>query len=203
MSLRSKEKIRKILKISGIVLISTIIIFSSVIISIGTYIEKSHSNFYYIEEKNTINFTYPDDTYLYDKKEVRKKLEKLTGIKCYTYREEYFSLDLKYSAYCVIIRREIVIDESLSYYGYVKSLCHELCHLKYLSAKERYVDYKTFVLLYESNEPGFRNTALWYADIVMRGNPYDEPIIENGKKVPEYNSWHYMYNYLQEVGYGS
>ena len=41
---------RKILKISSIVLISTIIIFSSIIISIAAYIEKSHSNFYYIED---------------------------------------------------------------------------------------------------------------------------------------------------------
>lgn len=109
----------------------------------------------YVAPQHSILIERPNPTYYYSKDLIRTKLEYLTGVKYYIYKEKVTKP--KYYARTSFMFRTIAIDNSLTINEYVEVLCHELLHLKFNTANERFTQYQTFVFLYNSE---FRQTAL-------------------------------------------
>ncbi len=73
-----------------------------------------------------------------------------------------------------IMLKLIVLDNNLSLEDYAITLTHELVHLTYFTANERYTSFKTFQILYESKNEYFKNVALAYANLDFSGNTTKE-----------------------------
>lgn len=54
----------------------------------------------------------------------------------------------------------ILVDNSIDGWELVKTLAHELCHIKYYTANETFTEYMTFVELYESDNYILKQVAL-------------------------------------------
>ena len=109
----------------------------------------------YVEPTDIISVQYKEVDYGYSKSTIKDKLENIVGVRHYIYIEK--NTNKKYFGITNFIFRTIVIDKSLTAYDYVEVLCHELIHLKYNTANERFTQYKTFVYLYNSE---FKQSAL-------------------------------------------
>lgn len=83
------------------------------------------------------------------KKYYRNKVEKITGLKFYIYKEK--RLDIL-GGYAHAPIRTIEIDDRLSGYGYCLAFMHEAIHITECIGQENYAHYMTFVKLYESEE---------------------------------------------------
>lgn len=62
-----------------------------------------------------------------------------------------------------IYNNRVIISDKISGYRFIETLAHELCHIKYYSVDETFVEYMTFVELYESRNRWLNNTAQWLA----------------------------------------
>lgn len=109
----------------------------------------------YITPTDIISMQYKEIDYGYSKSTIKDKLENIVGIKFYIYKEKNISSE--YLGRTNFIFRTIILDKNLTNNEYIEVLCHELLHLKYNTANERYTQYQTFVYLYNSE---FRQTAL-------------------------------------------
>lgn len=91
-----------------------------------------------------------------------------------------------------IYSRVIRMDIDRRDTGFVRTMTHEIMHIKLCSTNERYVCYETFKFLYEHNNTMFRYTAISYAinqlDGMWRNN--DEYNIED----------QIMYYFLEKQG---
>lgn len=132
-----------------------------------------------------VGVEYEDVDYGYSKKQIRNKLEKLTGVTLYFYNEKTLRDGDK--GVSNPMYRFIVIDKSLSANEYIEIMCHELMHLKYNTVNERYVQYHTFVTLFNSE---FRQIAL---NIVHK--------MQYGEYLYEYNCYAQICDYLKEVNF--
>lgn len=54
----------------------------------------------------------------------------------------------------------ILIDDDLQDTKYCETLCHEILHQCYYTSNERFVEYMTFVTLYESSDECLRNVGI-------------------------------------------
>lgn len=70
---------------------------------------------------------------------------------------------------CEMFRRNIILDDNLSYEYFTFCLAHELVHLTEFCYSERYVNLTTFNKLYSSGNEYFKNIALYFADLDLRG----------------------------------
>lgn len=109
----------------------------------------------YKHATNTIYIKRVEIEYNYSKQEIRNKLEDITGISWYIYREK----NLKEGTYgrTQLMFRTIEVEPSISENKYIEVVCHELLHLKYYTLNERFTTYQTFVTLYNSE---FKQVAL-------------------------------------------
>ena len=70
---------------------------------------------------------------------------------------------------CEMFTRNIILDDNLSYEYFTFCLAHELVHLTEFCYSERYVNLTTFNKLYSSGNDYFKNVALYFADLDIRG----------------------------------
>lgn len=109
----------------------------------------------FVEPNGAVSINYePNIDYGYDRHKIRQKLNALVGVHFYMYRERRLN---DCWGRTVILYRLVEVDRDIAINDYIETVCHELCHLKYNTANERYTQYKTFVTLYESE---FRQIAL-------------------------------------------
>lgn len=132
-----------------------------------------------------IEVEYKDVDYGYSKKQIRNKIEKLTGVNIYLYKEKYLREGDK--GICFPMFRFVIIDKNLTQNEYIECICHELTHLKYNTVNERYVQYQTFVTLFNSE---FRQIAI---NIVYK--------MQYGEYLYEYECYAQIYDYLKEVNF--
>lgn len=123
--------------------------------SINLLIQNMTLRMEYIAPTDIISMQYKEIDYGYSKSTIKDKLENIVGIKFYIYKEKNISSE--YLGRTNFIFRTIILDKNLTNNEYIEVLCHELLHLKYNTANERYTQYQTFVYLYNSE---FRQTAL-------------------------------------------
>lgn len=98
---------------------------------------------------------YKETDYGYSKSTIKDKLENIVGIKFYIYKEK--NICSEYLGKTNFMFRTITLDKNLTNNEYIEVLCHELLHLKYNTANERFTQYQTFVYLYNSE---FKQSAL-------------------------------------------
>ena len=135
---------------------------------------KSANTSIYVEYKEVTNYT---------KQEVKSKLEELLGLSCYFYQEKDLGEEISGVSYLMF--RFIIIEKDLNINDYIEVLCHEMIHLKYNTLNERFTQYKTFEVLYNSE---FNQVALNIAYNMKHGiYPY------------EYDCYAYIVEYLKQV----
>lgn len=123
---------------------------------------------------NKINIEYTEPTYNYSKTEIRNKLNHITGVSWYIYREKNLKEDI--SGRTQLLFRTIEVSPQLTTNEYIEVMCHELMHLKYHTRNERFAQYQTFVTLYNSE---FRDIALKIAyDMGERLYEYEDNCYE-------------------------
>ena len=88
------------------------------------------------------NLSYP-----YTRNEVRKKIENIVNVKHYLYFE-YSMKDADGRAVQII--RSVFLNKDTNLNKYIQDICHELIHIKYNTFNERFVQFKTFEYLYNS-----------------------------------------------------
>lgn len=141
----------------------------------------------YHEQRATIKLTYNTSFCKdYTRSELREKINRLTGVKHYIYKESNQTFNT--GAGTNLFINIVVVNKTNFNDDYVIYLTHELTHIKHHCANERYTQYQTFVTLYESEE--FHAVGLYMADMIQKGW---------GTKA--YNCWAQVYNYLKADGY--
>ena len=85
--------------------------------------------------------------------------------KFYIYLEK--DLKTKYTGLTLPVIRTIIIDDNVQGYEYCITFAHEVIHLNEFTLNERYVCYKTFVYLYESEK--LHDVGVWYANKQLYG----------------------------------
>lgn len=117
------------------------------VISLGVLIYPNFSHrMSYREPSQVTTFEHEKVDYKMSTGEIRNRIEDLVGIKSYWYSEK--SMDVIGTSNLYL--RHIIMDNTASQNDYVETFCHELLHIKYFTANDRFVNYKTFVTLYES-----------------------------------------------------
>lgn len=86
-----------------------------------------------------------------------------------------------------IFLKLIYLNKNLSNAEYIRVLAHEICHLKYMSSDECYVEYMTFVTLYNSSNELLRLVSL---DIALEHL--------TGRVDDDYNCSYYISKYLNK-----
>lgn len=156
----------KTLNIMIIVLI-VLIVLSIYPITIAIYSLTSHKLPFQYAESAYIDFEYKEIGYTH--KQVREHIEQLVGKLPYFYRERDILTSKNRYGETNLILRILTMHKNLDSYNYIFSFTHEYLHLKYITASERFVNLKTFELLYNSENNDFKNVAIWYANRDMSG----------------------------------
>lgn len=165
------------------------IIFASTMIGILIYSKTANK----LEYKETpIMSIYTN--YAHEPKEskqyYKEQIDELFNNPLYIYTEK--SVQSKgYYGKAYIIPRIVILDKSIDIKNYIFTLAHELVHIKYITECERFTNFQTFKVLYESNIPDLQYVALWYAKKDMAGKIHYE-----------YSCWAYIYEYLKGEYYG-
>ena len=98
----------------------------------------------------------------------RKLINKELEFSTYIYREVDFNSGLGGRAYLPFFH--IQVSKHLSDYDYVIVLAHEILHHKLFCSNEAYVEYETFVHLYESADEELHQFAIrWALDRLWYG----------------------------------
>lgn len=134
----------------------------------------------YVQPTRYIGVQYQHVTYSYSRQEVRNKLENILGVNHYIYIEK--ELEDNIGGYTYPMFRCIVINTNLSELDYVEAICHELIHLKYNTGSERFVQYQTFITLYNSEFKQVAINIIYY--------------LENGYYYYEYDCYAQIVEYL-------
>ena len=61
----------------------------------------------------------------------------------------------------MVVLNIVTLDNTLSGWEIISTLTHELCHIKYYSSNETFIEYISFVELYESGIDILENRAEW------------------------------------------
>ena len=75
-------------------------------------------------------------------------------LEVYDYDEYFLDLDwLSADGCCVVPFRKILIDDDLIGFSYIITLTHEILHYREYCSNDRYIEFMTFKVLFESNDP--------------------------------------------------
>ena len=88
-----------------------------------------------------------------------------------------------------IFTRKINIRETLDPFYQLGVIVHEMVHIKYYTANERFTEFKTFQLMYESNNEIVHNVGIWYG----------QNICDNYSG--EYDCSYFIVDYFQKNAY--
>lgn len=156
-----------------------IIIISVISLYILIYPNFSHK-MPYIESTQVPTFKQENIVYNMSTDDIRNTIEGLVGIKSYWYDEKPMVVAGTSNLYL----RRVVMDTTASQNDYIETFCHELLHIKHFTSNERFVNYKTFITLYESE---FRQVAL---NMAWK--------MQNGQCEKEYNCLAQICDYLAQ-----
>lgn len=152
------------------------------VISLGALIYPNFSHkMPYREPTKVLDLRHEQIEYKVSTGEIRGRIEDLVGVKLYWYSEKPLSERVGKSN---LHLRRVVMDSNAPQSDYIETLCHELLHIKHFTASERFVNYKTFVTLYESE---FRQVAI---NMALE--------MQNGKVEREYNCLAQICDYLAQ-----
>lgn len=157
-----------------------IIILSIVSLGMLIYPNFSH-NMPYKDTSVVLDISYEQVEYKMSTSQIRERIENLTGVNVYWYKENNLNGKVGKSN---LFLRQVVMDNEARQNEYIADFCHELLHIKYFTTNERFVTYKTFVTLYESE---FRQVAINMACEM-----------QNGKVDKEYNCLAQICDYLAQ-----
>ena len=76
---------------------------------------------------------------------------------------DYYEVELNWlhvSGFSATFFNAILVDDDLEHFNYCKILTHEILHYKTSSSDERYVEYLTFKVLYESDDIDLHNVGV-------------------------------------------
>ena len=90
-----------------------------------------------------------------------------------------------------ILLQQVYMDDNLKDYEIIYVLTHELCHLKYNTYNETYVEFMTFKELYESDNPILKLRAEWMV--------YEHCTLEV-KEGSKYDINYHIQKYLNNLG---
>lgn len=102
----------------------------------------------------------------------REQMEILAGFDFYIYKESNIRERFGKDGLSLAIIRTVILDENLDGYDYCVTCLHEFLHIKEFIEDEEYLSFKTFKMLYESEE--FHNIGVMYAISVFDGFYYGE-----------------------------
>ena len=178
----------KIQKDRGSILLMVFFIASVILAStmIGILIYSKKANQIEYREAPIISmYTNYADEPKGNKEYYKDQIEELFDNPLYIYTEQ--SIQSKgYYGKAYIIPRMVILDKSVDIKNYIFTLAHELVHIKYITECERFTNFQTFKVLYESNIPELQYVALWYAKKDMAGKIHYE-----------YSCWGYISEYLE------
>lgn len=115
------------------------------------------------------------------REEARVKIEALFGNPKYKYKEKQIE-----RPYSNILFKTVVVPQDTGINHYIYSLTHELVHLTERTGCERYVEFRTFQILYESGDADLKIVADEIAN---------KCYFKQCDK--DYQCWYYIYNYLK------
>ena len=116
-----------------------------------------------------------------NKDELKIQIAKLMNTK-HSYQENILPENV-YGRVSILSRSIEISSKPMPNIMYIITYTHELCHIKYFTMDERYVQYKTFVHLYESVY--FKDAAIYHYWLMLSGG-YSK----------EYNASDSIYKYL-------
>jgi hypothetical protein len=136
------------------------------------YKKQNYTESELIEVKNFLENEF--DPYLLplSNEEYKIKIDKCLNVVDYKYFESNLSW-FKCDGYCSILSRVIIIDYDIKYTKYCRVLTHELMHYMNFSTNERYIDYMTFKVLYESNDKHLHNVGVKCGHDMLSGENAD------------------------------
>ena len=175
---KTKKNIKKII-------IIILIILNIIFIANNMYIKVSYSK-YKVKEYPRIILNIPEINIKLTKNEA-KKLIKTKYKTFHFYKEKNLN---NANGRSIILLRIIEINKNLDILTYIITYTHELTHIKYNTANETFVSYKTFIMLYESGNADFKYCALKYAQEILIG----------AWSGTDYDCGYYIYKYLQKEG---
>lgn len=140
------------------------------------------------------NFDCFDETQ--DRVALRNKIANVVGLKCYQYKE-YDRLGgwgLTNFGF-----RKISVVKGLNINNYIDKFAHEAIHLKYYNKNERWTTYKTFVVLFESNDKDLKQCAINWAYEYVGWYTVDSAGNSMVNQVPnfDYDPAYYIIQYLR------
>lgn len=156
------------------------IIVASISLGILIYPNLSHKTPYKYANK-TIDVKYEETDFKISNNQIRERIERLVGVKVYWYSEESQRDNAGASN---LYFRHVIMDNTISQSDYIETFCHELLHFKYFTTNERFVNYKTFITLYESEFKQVAINMAWE--------------MQNGKVEREYNCLAQICDYLAQ-----
>ena len=148
------------------------------------YSKISHGMKYKQAEMIYIDYEYKELNYT--REQVRSEIENMVGKLPYFYKEKNILSTKRRYGETNLVLRIITMDNSIDTYTYIFNFAHEYLHLKFITGSERFVNFETFKLLYNSGNEDFKNIALKYANDDMRG------YIDK-----DYQCWYYIKEYLK------
>ena len=128
-----------------------------------------------------------------DRTKLRNYVAKEIDIRCYIY-EERTQLRNNVLGYTVFPIRKIVIKSSQPLSDYLATVTHEFIHLKYYTLNERWTEFESFKLLYESENPDLHQAVNLGFDYIRRYTEGD--VLYDRSPLPEYDISYYVYTYL-------
>lgn len=146
------------------------------------YIKVAHRIPYKQCEQRVVYYIDERTIHIGSKPEAREKIEDIVGVHHYFYTEK--ELPVGTNGLTILMARYVLIDYELDNIDYVIALTHELLHIKYNCEAERFIQFKTFECLYNSE---FRDIALIFASQQT-----------NGYYIEDYNCGQYIVEYLKE-----
>lgn len=147
----------------------------------------------YLNENVSYNF---DET---NRTKIRTKIENLLDLKFYAYKEYNKICNGRAYGQTVLGFRKIKIANYLDTNTYIETFCHEAVHLKYYNCNERWTTFKTFTILFESEDKDFKQCAINWAFRYIKCYTKDETsnCISNNMPEEKYDATYYMINYLR------
>lgn len=183
MERKKSSKLKKLFLIFGVF----VFVINVYIDSVFIYSNINKSNWGYVKE-DCIELNIKSYKVTYTKEEAKIEIEKIIKPKLYMYLEKDFDKNIANAAITYLVPRIIIVKPNIHIKDYILSYTHELVHLNELVTNERYTNFRTFVILYESGNEQFKNIALEYAYLDMKG-----------RVTPEYSCWYYIKQYLVEA----
>ena len=161
-----------------------ILILSICLVFVNFYSDINHSLPYKeCQKQHTIYFDTSRPSYV-NKDYIKKQIDKMFNC---TYLLTFNKLNEPVDGISYIPLKLIVLDQDLTCEEFALTLAHELVHITQYTSNERYTTFKTFILLYESQNEYFKNIALAYAELDF-----------NGLMPKEYSCAGYIEEYLAE-----